>query len=1176
MAKIELRAYNREIETVIEHGQIEEAIAHCKYILRFFPKHIDTYRLLGNAYIESQRYSEAADILQRILSVLPDDFFAQIGMSIVREDEGNLDAAIFHMEHAHEIQPSNGAVQDELRRLYGRRDGVEPPRLRLTRGALVRLYAKGDLYRQAIAEIRAALAEDPNRFDLEVILARMYSLLGQKVEAIDVASRLVSKLPYCMEANRILAEILPTTSRAEDAKTYQQRVFALDPYQVYISPNAPTSNLVPDNAVTLDRLEFQPAAAGEVQPAWAQNAGIALLGGAEKVETLPDWLTPPPEVEQSSETGLTGQTAFLKEQTEGSTPAISSEVPDWMQETGWAGSTQAIQENANPEEEAATPAELPDWLKSMAPQEETAPQSQENEPKLDWVDQILPQNGAAPGNEFAFPVVEGLTTDNQDLTAVSQPSQGQAIEAPGTGFEESLPPWLTLPEAETTATGQVPENIAQESTSSIIEAQSPEVESAVELPAAIIENLAAPVPEPKVEPVSSESLAEPALPTAETEQIPPQTLAESIAPAAEVEPVLPKAQAEPASPVTEIVPVTSEALSELTLPAAQAEQVPSEALVELALPSEVAEKVPSEALTEPASPAADIEQFPQETVPEAPVAEVIESTPTEGITEPVIVPVELAAEAQPDWNDLNAAMAWLEGLAAKQGADQETLSTTEEQRSEIPPSWVTREVEKSQEETQVAPATPAPVEVQPVQAVVSEISTDISAEEPVSEFSSESVAQAVAETPGSPEVEPIAEISTPVIEQTLPETLSPEKIPEMPTLEIEPLAVEPVVSLTPVASAEPVEAPVDLPSSAPAESTAIDQQTASKKKTAPLKLPVEPAPAKDMDGDAAFAWLESLAAQQGADEGSLSTSIEERQGPPPTWVLEQGEVENKAQGVPDISEAAPTISETVIQEPQAFHAEVQLVSPEIAPTSELPVIEVPALSEEAIQPVETGGWIKEPEQPAAPQTPFEVVPPVPTALPEEEPLPSWLKDINQPPSGTRELVAPESMDDFPDWLKGFETPSETSSPPASDETISVSTWLQEQENPTPEESKPLATVAEPVLSLEENPLQPVTEPTAAVPVEPAPFQGFPTSENPLIAQAQTDLAAGNIDTALHSYNQAIEQGQNLNTVIQNLKDALYRHPVEISLWQTLGDAYMRNDQIQDALDAYTKAEELLW
>jgi cytochrome c-type biogenesis protein CcmH/NrfG len=38
---------------------------------------------------------------------------------------------------------------------------------------------------------------------------------------------------------------------------------------------------------------------------------------------------------------------------------------------------------------------------------------------------------------------------------------------------------------------------------------------------------------------------------------------------------------------------------------------------------------------------------------------------------------------------------------------------------------------------------------------------------------------------------------------------------------------------------------------------------------------------------------------------------------------------------------------------------------------------------------------------------------------------------------------------------------------------------------------------------------------------------------------------------------------------------LYRYPVEVSLWQLLGDAYMRANRLQDALDAYTKAEELL-
>ena len=116
MARIALRVYNNEISDLIDHGQIEEAVAHCRHILATQPKHVDTYRLLGKSYLEEQRYGDAADILQRVLSSIPEDFIAQIGMSIIREDEGNLDAAIYHMERAFEGQPSNHAIQDELRR----------------------------------------------------------------------------------------------------------------------------------------------------------------------------------------------------------------------------------------------------------------------------------------------------------------------------------------------------------------------------------------------------------------------------------------------------------------------------------------------------------------------------------------------------------------------------------------------------------------------------------------------------------------------------------------------------------------------------------------------------------------------------------------------------------------------------------------------------------------------------------------------------------------------------------------------------------------------------------------------------------------------------------------------------------------------------------------------------
>ena len=134
MAKISLRSYNREIETMVDQGQLDEAIAHCRHILNTFPKNLETYRLLGKAYLEAKRYNEATDIFERLLMSVPDDFVAHVGMSIINDEQNNLDAALWHMERAFEVQPSNAAIQSELQRLFGRRDGVEPPKIRLTRG----------------------------------------------------------------------------------------------------------------------------------------------------------------------------------------------------------------------------------------------------------------------------------------------------------------------------------------------------------------------------------------------------------------------------------------------------------------------------------------------------------------------------------------------------------------------------------------------------------------------------------------------------------------------------------------------------------------------------------------------------------------------------------------------------------------------------------------------------------------------------------------------------------------------------------------------------------------------------------------------------------------------------------------------------------------------------------
>ena len=85
-------------------------------------------------------------------------------------------------------------------------------------------------------------------------------------------------------------------------------------------------------------------------------------------------------------------------------------------------------------------------------------------------------------------------------------------------------------------------------------------------------------------------------------------------------------------------------------------------------------------------------------------------------------------------------------------------------------------------------------------------------------------------------------------------------------------------------------------------------------------------------------------------------------------------------------------------------------------------------------------------------------------------------------------------------------------------------------------------------------------------------------QNPIpssLGTAQSELGRGNIAASLDIYSKLIRKGKSLEDIIRDLRDALYRYPVEVPIWQALGDAYMRANRLQEALDAYTKAEELL-
>ncbi len=608
MSKVSLRVYTRDIEGMIEGGQVEEAIAHCLHMLKTFPMYLETYRLLGKAFLENRQYANAFDIFQRILMAVPDDFVSHVGMSIIADDENKLDDAIWHMERAFEVQPSNPAIQGELRRLYGRREGVEPPKIRLTRDALANMYAQGELYHQAIAEIRSVLADDPARPDLQVMLARAYFHAGQKIEATEMCSALLKKYPYCFDALRILIEILPGTGRTENTQVYRHRINFLDPYAAFATGSVFQSDKVPDAAVNLERLEYEPGLQPVAsQPDWASSLGIK-LEEPSGARPAPDWLRTP-EGETSGE---------VAHKESGSGVDKQESIPDWMRSAGWTESTGESVEGPvdfGEGEAVAEPiaqGEIPDWLKSMAPPE------------------VLQEPTAAVGEPVLF---GNLATSTDD--------------------QEELPDWLRPLSTSTEATDQ------------------PIVDE----------------PEPSM---AKET-------TASQEDVPDWL--QSLSGRSEEEALQPEL---PKEPIVEESAAVSKGLPDWL------QELAPEGETESSAVEPVGTRQPEE------------EQFEVEPEP---------------VEKPVSSSEEVAKLFEgglPSLDDQDAALAWLESLAAKQGAKEEELLTRPQDRLENAPEWV-----QKLSSDEIRKPTPEEVPI-PEPALEGNVEEDVSPETPPELVSQES------------------------------------------------------------------------------------------------------------------------------------------------------------------------------------------------------------------------------------------------------------------------------------------------------------------------------------------------------------------------------------------------------------------------------------------------------
>lgn len=223
-----LREYVNELRGLILAGHYSDALTLGQHILHYYPKHIETYRLLGEASLETDDVRGATDLFRRVLSSDPENIIALGGMALIFEEQGKLDQAMWHLERAYEIQPMNPELQKEFQRVQREFQGTSAPSLKLTPGALARTHARAGLLKQAIQEFHHILRSDDQRYDIQVALAETLYHAGQMDQAGELAETVLEEAPYCLKANLLLG-VLWSQNGVAEGEMLLRRAQEMDP-----------------------------------------------------------------------------------------------------------------------------------------------------------------------------------------------------------------------------------------------------------------------------------------------------------------------------------------------------------------------------------------------------------------------------------------------------------------------------------------------------------------------------------------------------------------------------------------------------------------------------------------------------------------------------------------------------------------------------------------------------------------------------------------------------------------------------------------------------------------------------------------------------------------------------------------------------------------------------------
>jgi competence ComEA-like helix-hairpin-helix protein len=384
------------------------------------------------------------------------------------------------------------------------------------------------------------------------------------------------------------------------------------------------------------------------------------------------------------------------------------------------------------------------------------------------------------------------------------------------------------------------------------------------------------------------------------------------------------------------------------------------------------------------------------------------------------------------------------------------------------------------------------------------------------------------------------------------------------------------------------------------------------------------------DADAAMAWLESLAAKQGVSEDELLTSPEDRSEIPPEWVQD---ADQPGMAVDDatVQDIDDDFASWLTAVPEA-KVDTE-VTPEIADVTEEPKSDEPELETDITDVDSAMAWLEslaakqgvsEDELLTSPEERTESPPEwIQDTVETQEPLTSTaevddLDDIEKSieDSSSDLLQSPDQVEDIaiepPSWISDGQVPEDEDMSwiPAEDiddesqlldlnqasliqlerlpgigfrRAQSITAYRDEQGEfesldellNVPGMDHDTLELLKTRVKIKTSDQESITDVTPELDLF-KPQDVEPDDEiHEVQLAAQEKLNDGDVESAVADYQEMISKGERLSDVIQDLIKATEKFPEEVSLMQTLGDAYVKANKLQEALDAYTRAQNLI-